>query len=211
MHDDTPLHLSFNDGRPDLRDLAEVQAALLQAGVGLWPLDLTSLPAEARHLLEPAVLSAEERAELLAACLLPRDRLLAIIADAGRSPQVAGGGALETRVVNHGYDYPQLFVQDPDSDFGRFERYHVNRADDGTAVDEVIQILSGGGIRILRRLEDGSELVLSLDCPDGDQGWLLTYEGGRPHIGSLSRARPGTKAVVQVIGPPTWTMTDLDD
>ena len=38
------------------------------------------------------------------------------------------------------------------ADYSRFDRFHVNVAEDGTAVDEVMQILSGSGVRILQRL-----------------------------------------------------------
>ena len=56
-------------------------------------------------------------------------------------------------------------------------------------------------------------VTLTLECPGGEQnsGWLITYDGARPHIGSLSSARPGTKALVQVIGPPKWRIRYVDD
>ena len=72
-------------------------------------------------------------------------------------------------------------------------------------------MLSGGGLVIHYRKPDEEVLTLHLDCPDQYQGWLLTYNGGAPHIGSLSRAQHGTKALVQVIGPKEWEMKHLDD
>ena len=39
----------------------------------------------------------------------------------------------------------------------------------------------------------------------------MTYEGGSSHIGSLSAARPGTKFLMQVIGPERWLMRYDDD
>ena len=117
-----------------------------------------------------------------------------------------GGGALATEVVNHGYAYPQLFVVEAGADYSRFDRFHVNVADDGTAVDEVMQILAGGGIRIFQRLPGRQEAILTLHCPGPDRGWTVTYDGGVSHIGSMSAAQPGTKALMQVFGPARWTM-----
>ncbi len=128
------------------------------------------------------------------------------LAEAGRSPHVPGGGALETEVANHGYSYPQLFVVEEGADYTRFDRFHVNVAEDGTAVDEVMQILSGGGVRILQRLPGKEPVTLTLDCPSAGMGWTVTYDGGVSHIGSMSAAAPGTKALMQVFGPARWTM-----
>lgn len=42
--------------------------------------------------------------------LLPRERLLEIIAATGRKPNVPGGGELTTSVATHGYTYPHLWI-----------------------------------------------------------------------------------------------------
>lgn len=200
------LHLAFGDGRAPLSELEPIAEALRPIGVGISGLDLGGLPANLKPLLARPTLSDREKERLMAALLLTRERLLAVIAAAGREPHVADGGALSTRVENHGYDYPQLFVVEPGIDYSRFDRYHRNTADDGTAVDEVAQLLHGGGLRVFQRLPGNVEAVLTLDCPGPDRGWIITYGGGRPHIGSVARAKAGTKALVQVIGPARWTM-----
>ena len=99
-----------------------------------------------------------------------------------------------------------LFVVEEGVDYTRFDRFHVNVAADGTAVDEVMQILAGGGVRILQRLPDEGAVTLTLDCPSAGEGWTVTYDGAVSHIGSMSAARPGTKALMQVFGPARWTM-----
>jgi hypothetical protein len=147
---------------------------------------------------------------LKARFLLPRQRLLEIIAGAGRTPHVPGGGALTTGVSTHGYSYPQLWVVQGDMDYSRFDRLHVNVSDDGIGVDEVLQVLSGGGVVIHQRRLGGEILTLCLDYPGEDAGWLLTYDGGNPHIGSLSGATPGTKVLAQVIGPVRWGIRYVD-
>ena len=58
---------------------------------------------------------------------MPMERLLKIVQKAGRTPNVEGGGELNTRVTTHDYWYPQLYI-----------------SQDGTGVDEIAQILSGG-------------------------------------------------------------------
>ena len=187
-------------------DLGEVNRELAAVKSKVWPLDLRSAPADIRRLLAKSTLEAAETTLVLSHFLLPRERLLQIIAEAGRAPNVPGGGALSTHVDSHGYSYPQLWLVQGDVDYARFDRFHVNTADDGTGVYEVLQILSGAGIFIRHRLPDGTVLALHADCPSDDAGWLVTYDGGHPHIGSLSRARPGTKALVQAIGPPHWSV-----
>ncbi len=64
----------------------------------------------------------------------------------------------------------------------------------------------GGGFVNHHRSPNGEILSLYVDCPGEDTGWILTYDGGYPHVGSISGAQPGTKALVQVIGPETWVM-----
>jgi len=202
MATDEGIRLGFSDGRPLLTSLADINHALADIGSHVWPLDLHhASPDIQRLLLQPALTKAEaERVE--AHFLLPRERLLGVIAGAGRAPHVPGGGALTTEVLTHGYSYPQLYLVQDKVDYSRFDRFHVNVADDGTGVDEVMQLLSGSGIVIVQRLRNVSVLTLHLDSP----GWIVTYDGDNPHIGSLTKAEPGTKVLVQAIGPARWRM-----
>ena len=139
-------------GGPALAEIGAVNAALAPYGAGVWPLELGRAPPDIRALLARPTLTQDEAGRIEAAFLLSRETLLDTLARAGRAPHVAGGGALESAVANHGYAYPQLFVVEEGADYSRFDRFHVNVADDGTAVDEVMQILAGGGVRILQRL-----------------------------------------------------------
>ena len=202
----TGLHLSFSDGRGGLNDRESINKALAPVGLAVFPLDLASLADGLRALLAKEALGAAEKSRLMDALLFTREQLLEIIESAGRKPHVQGGGALSTRVENHGYDYPQLFVVEAGIDLGRFDRYHRNVAQDGTPVDEVAQLISGGGLKLCQWLPEDVEAIVTLDCPSPERGWIITYDGGRPHIGSVSSARIGTKCLVQVIGPPSWTM-----
>ena len=196
---------------PALVGIEAVNAALARFGAGVWPLDLGGIAPGIRRLLDLPTLDAAQSQRIEAAFLLSREALLAKLAEAGRSPHVPGGGALATEVANHGYAYPQLFVVEEGADYSRFDRFHVNVAEDGTAVDEVMQILSGGGVRILQRLPGEEPVTLTLDCPSADRGWTVTYDGAVSHIGSMSSAAPGTKALMQVFGPARWTMRYDED
>ena len=72
-------------------------------------------------------------------------------------------------------------------------------------------MLSGSGFVIHQRLDGGSILTLRLGCPDAGKGWLGTYDGGRPRIGSIGSATLGSKLLVQVFGPSEWTLTYTED
>ena len=207
----TGLRLEVSGSPAAVTVLADVNRKLVVLGSKVWRLDLGSAPADVRSLLARSTLEAAEMSRLMSHFLLSRERLLEIIAEAGRMPHVSGGGALSTHVDSHGYSYPQLWVVQDGIDYTRFDRFHVNTADDGTGVDEVMQVLSGAGIVIRHRLPDGKVLALHVDCPSDDAGWLVTYDGGHPHIGSLSGARPGTKALVQAVGPPRWSVRYTQD
>lgn len=200
------IRLEFSDARQTLSSLTEINKAFQEIGSRIWPLDLGAEPHDIRKLLNQPTLKKDESDRLLNQFLLSRGRLLEIITGAGREPHVPGGGALTTLVLPYNYRYPQLFVVEEGIDYSRFDRFHVNISKDGTAVDEVAQILSGSGFVNHHRAPNGEILSLYLDCPGEDAGWILTYDGGYPHIGSISGAQPGTKALVQVIGPETWEM-----
>jgi hypothetical protein len=113
--------------------------------------------------------------------------------------------------INTNISYPHLWLKQGDEDFSRFERFHVNVSEDGTAVDEVAQMLWGRGLVIRHRLPSGVILTMQLDCPRELSGWLVTHDGGKPHIGTFSQASPGTKCLVQVIGPAQWAMRYEDE
>jgi len=142
----------------------------------------------------------------MAALALSREDLVERIIEARGAPHVPGGGAIATEVINYGYSYPQLFVVEAETDYSRFDRFHVNTTDHGIGVDEIMQVLSGGGVRILQRRPGAAKAILTLDCRQSGMGWIVTYDGAVCHIGCFSQAILGTKILMQVIGPERWTM-----
>ena len=205
------LQLEFCDGRTAATGLDAVNTGLAPYGARIWPLDLAGVPADMRRLLVQPRLTKAEADRVKRQFLLLRERLLQLIAGAGRTPHVPGGGSMTPFVGNHGYAYPQLYLAEADVDYTRFDRFHVNTADDGTGVDEIGQLLCGSGIRIVQRRPGLGIVRLHLSCPSPDHGWIVTYDGGASHIGSLSAASPGTKFLMQVIGPERWTMRYEED
>lgn len=199
------VRLDLPGGGTPLAALADVNAALAPVGARLSPLGLAGVPADLRQLLKRTSLTEAEAKRLETHFLLPRTRLLELIKAAGRKPQVCCGGALATQHAPDGATYPRLYRVERGIDHSRFDRFHVNVADDGTGVDEVMQILAGSGVRFLQRAPGGGVLALQLDCPE-DAGWILTYRGACPHIGSISGASAGTKVLMQIIGPARWVM-----
>jgi hypothetical protein len=205
------IRLEFSDRRPPLTTVAEINAAWAEIGSGVWPLDLSGTPDDIQRLLKKPTLTEIETERVRTHFLLPRERLLEIITAAGRQPNAPGGGELNTWVSTHNISYPHLWLKQGDEDFSRFERFHVNVSEDGTAVDEVAQMLWGRGLVIRHRLPSGVKLTMCLDCPRELSGWLVTHDGGKPHIGTFSEASPGTKCLVQVIGPAQWAMRYEDE
>ena len=206
----TAIKLEFSDGRPPVTDVSDINRQLRNIGAGVWPIEFRDVPSEIRGLMKQTELASEEKETLKRHFLLSREQLVRVIADAGREPHVPGGGEMSTYVVSYDYWYPQLhFVQDG-VDYSRFDRFHINVADDGTGTDEVAQLLAGGVIVIYLQQPDGKFCTLSIHCGSDEQGWLVTYAGDKPHIGSVSQAVPGTKILVQVIGTPRWSIKYVD-
>ena len=197
------ITLTFPDARPDLTTLPEINAGLARYNARLWPIDLAAVPVRVAALLRQETLTAAECSAVLDHFLLSREELLRLIGEAGRKPQVAGGGEMETLDTSNRVRYPQLYLVDAGIDYSRFDRFHVNAAADGTVVDDILQLLSGGKIRLLLQIKNEGLVTLSL-AADNSTGWIVTYDGRHPHIGSLTGARPGTKLLAQVIGPAEW-------
>jgi hypothetical protein len=210
MQPERGIRLEREGERADLSSREQVNAALAPVGTRIWPQDWSDLPNDLKDFLADPDPPPERTAEVMPHFLLPRERLLEVLAQAGRRPHVPGGGALTTLDETHGVTYPQLYVAQAGADFSRFDRMHINVGADGTPVDDVVQLLCGSGLVLQQRLPSGETVKVSLACPAHDAGWLLTVDCAIPFIGSFSAASAGTKAVSQVIGPARWKMEYLE-
>ena len=210
MPNETRTRLEFSDGRPPIFDIESINSVLASIGSRIWSRNFTSEPMEIRRLLRQSTLSPSEVEQVKTHFLLPRQRLVEIIKSAGREPNVPDGGELTTFVKTLGCWYPQLHVVEEGVDYSRFEKFHVNTADDGTAVDEIIQLLSGSEFVYHLRAPHGLTLMVHLACIGDETGMLLTFNGKTPHLGKVSMATPGTKILNQAIGPGQWVIRECD-
>jgi hypothetical protein len=210
MKVDAGVRLEREGGQADVRSLDEINAILAPIGCRIWPHDLSGLPDDLKGFLADPAPSPQRVAEVMPRLLLPRERLLEVLAQVGREPHVPGGGELTTLDETHGVTYPQLYVARADSDFSRFDRMHVNIAADGTPVDDVVQLFCGSGLVVQQRLPSGETVQVHLACPSPAAGWLLTVDCAIPFIGSFSAAPVGTKAISQVFGPARWKMVYVE-
>lgn len=196
--DETVMLASEQSGEEIARGHEAVNTVLHGTGVWVAPLPLGGAPADIRALLAKPVLTAEENSRAKAHFLLSRDKCLEVIAAAGRTPQVSGGGSMDALCVSNGVQYPQLWVVEAESDFSEFYSFHVNQADDGTGTDEIGQLLAGRLMRYRYPVLGG--VVLTMSC-QADLGWLFTFSGIQPHGGILDETEAGSKILVQVLGP----------
>ncbi len=201
----TCIRLDYAEDREPLYSLDDINAELSIIGSKVSVLDFSNVPAEIKNLLNKSVLSDAEKDMIMNHFLMPMYELLDIIGDAGRKPHVEGGGEISTTVSTFGYSYPQLYLAEEGVDYSRFDNLHINVSENGTGVDEILQFVSGSEFVMHQLMPDGQELKVHFSCNDKN-GWLITYDGKTPHIGSLTSASIGTKLIVQVIGPKEWEM-----
>lgn len=196
------------DGKTVATDHAAAARELVGTGIWVAPVDLSAEPDEIKALLAKQVPTEAENAMLSERFTLSREVLLETIARAGRTPHIVGGGSLDTYCIETATAYPAFRTIDPAMDFSAFVPFHVNQADDGTGTDEVGHVVSGNMKYRFRRAE--GIYVLAMSCPTPDLGWRFTFDGGAPHGGLFDTIVPGTKVMVQAIGPERFHMRYVD-
>ncbi|MEP3277524.1 MAG: hypothetical protein ABJN26_15020 [Stappiaceae bacterium] len=188
----------------------QVNEILVNDGIRAWPFDLSNAPDNIVELLAKNTLTETENLAVKTHFLLSRQRLLEIIAAAGRQPNCPDGGALDTYCIETDIHYPQLHVIDQALDYSGFFPFHVNVGKDESGTDEVGYVLSGSLMKYRFRLKNGNIVVLTLSCPSATQGWLFTFDGGADHGGILDDTVPGTKVLVHAIGPARFNCRRVD-
>ena len=209
------VRISFSDGPPDAVGLEAVNAHLLKIGVRVSEVPV---PAAARPLIEPSrhrALTDDEQSQLLDVFALDRTALLDEIADAGRAPAVDGGGELSISEANVP-PYPKVYdmkaLDAPTVAFlmDKFGRLHVNSADSGEGIDEVMTIVSGGPYTWFFGLEDHTIAKVRFDeVRDGDPAWRISYPGLSLHGGYFDAAHG--LVVAHAHGPRTFVMRYEDE
>jgi len=188
---DNSLKLSYSDGSPATTGVDKVNEVLSLVGVRV---DILPLPEAATPLLKTSqtrALNAEETAKLLSIFALHRGELLDVIAKAGRKPEAHRGGYLSTSEVDvppypKVYDMKALTPEVTAYLQEKFGRLHVNSAENGMGIDEVMSIVSGGPWTWFFVLPDDviGKLTLGHVALDGP-GWRISYPGLVPHGGYL--------------------------
>jgi hypothetical protein len=203
------VSLKFSDGRPDIVGVTDVNAALKDIGVHVVSVDAP----EAAHPILAAsyerALTEQEKKELIHAFELTIPQLLDQVKLAGRQPAVAGGGVM-TEETGTGpypkvYDMKSLDTATHKAVLEKYGRMHVNSADDGTDVDEVMTVVSGGPFRWGFTLKDGSIARFQVEKLNlGDKAVRVSYHGLGMHAGIMD-ARQGL-VVAYGHGPKEFTM-----
>ena len=204
------LTLSYSDGKPATTGVENVNAVLREVGVRV---SRVALPEAALPILQASqsrAINAEEASRLLSAFSLHRGQLLEEIEKAGRRPEVHRGGFLTTSESGvppypKVYDMKALSPEVKAQLQVKFGKLHVNSADNGVGIDEVMTIVSGGPWTWFFALPGDvvGKLILGHVGLDGP-AWRISYPGLGPHGGYLD-AEYGL-VVAYAHGPENFVM-----
>lgn len=204
------LTLSYSDGRMPTVGVDQVNEILKTVGVRV---SKVAIPEEAKPILEISkkrAINKEEIERLISLFSLNREELLEQIEKAGRMPEAHRGGFLSTSEVGVA-PYPKVYdmkamtpeiMQYLQKKFGQL---HVNSADNGQGIDEVMTIVSGGDWTWFFALPNNvvGKLILGYVPTDGD-AWRISYPGLGPHGGFLDA--PYGLVVAYAHGPEHFVM-----
>ena len=210
MQPEGQLTLSYNDGTPVTEGLDNINAVLRSVGVRVSTVFLPEASTPLLKTSQTRALTPEEATKLLSNFPLHRGELLDEIRKAGRRPEAHRGGYLTTSEDGippypKVYDMKALtpdmmaFLQE------KFGKLHVNSAENGMGIDEVMTIVSGGPWTWFFVLPDDviGKLTLGYVGLDGP-GWRISYPGLGPHGGFLD-AEYGL-VVAYAHGPKNFVM-----
>lgn len=204
------LELAYSDGRPVTTGVEDVNKVLRTVGVRVSTLPL---PDDAKPILEASksrAITQEEADELISHFSLHRGQLLDEIHKAGRKPEAHRGGYLSTSEISVApypkvYDMRALSAEVKAFLQKKFGLLHVNSADNGVGIDEVMTIVSGGPWTWFFSLPDNvvGKLTLGHVGLEG-KAWRISYPGLGPHGGYLD-AEYGL-VVAYAHGPKNFVM-----
>lgn len=184
--------LHFSDGRESVYGIEEANKALKKINTRI---SAVKIPEKALPILKTSTiqaLSQEEQKELISLFYLHRGQLLEQIRLSGREPEMYRGGYLE--ITQKGmppypkiYDLKGMSPQMKHHALTRFSKLHNNVAEDGTPIDEVMTMVSGGPFTHFFAMDDGA--VVRVDIaeigPESD-AIRLSYSGLNPHAALMS-------------------------
>lgn len=208
-----PVHdivsLKFSDGRSNIKGIKAVNNVLNTIGINVTTIDI---PEEVKPILEASetqTLTQKEQEFLIHKFNLTHAQLLEQIKIANRIPAVEGGGVL-TEETGFGqypkiYDMKALDEKTHKAVLDKYARMHVNSADDGTDVDEVMTVINGGPFRWSFLMKDGSVALFQVESVSlNDKAVRVSYHGLGMHAGIMD-AKQGV-IVAFAHGPKEFTM-----
>lgn len=181
--------LKFSDGRPGITGIESVNAVLRAVGVRASTVDI---PEPAKPILKASLtrpVDEDEQWRLIGLFNLNRADLLEQVQLAGRTPEMHRGGFLDTREGDTA-PYPKVYDMKalaPDVHtwvLNRYGRLHVNSADNGLGIDEVMTVVSGGPFTWMFVLPDGVVARLTVEeIVESGPAIRLSYPGIGIHAG----------------------------
>lgn len=202
------VSVQFSDGRPAMIGVEAVNKALNPIGVNVVTVDI---PEAARPLLAAShrrALTKAEHGALIAAFNLSQGSCWSRPGSQAASLRYKGGVATEETDVGpypKVYDLMALDEHTRSAVLGKYGRMHVNSAEDGTDIDEVMTVVSGGPFRWGFTLQDGSIARFQIDKVGlEDKAVRISYHGLGMHAG-LMDAKQGL-LVAFAHGPKEFTM-----
>ncbi|CAI3788821.1 hypothetical protein AHFPHNDE_02500 [Pseudomonas sp. MM227] len=203
------VSLKFSDNRKDVIGLKNVNELLEEIGVHVVTVEVPKSAAPILAASYDRALTELEKQDLIKAFELTTPQLLEQVKLAGRLPSVTGGGVL-TEETGMGpypkvYDMKAMDARAHKAALEKYGRMHVNSADDGTDVDEVMTVVAGGPFRWGFTLKDGSIARFQIERLDlGDKAVRVSYHGLGMHAGIMD-SRQGL-IVAYGHGPAEFTM-----
>ena len=185
------IKLSYSDGKPPTIGLDSINAVLRSVGVRVSKLPLPEAASPILKVSQTRAINPDETAKLLSIFSLHRGELLDEIRKAGRKPEAHRGGYLTTSEIDvppypKVYDMKALSPEVMAFLQVKFGKLHVNSAENGMGIDEVMSIVSGGPWTWFFLLPDDviGKLTLGYVGLNGP-GWRISYPGLGPHGGYL--------------------------
>lgn len=183
------IKLSLSDGSGDVVGVENINSILKTVGVRV---STVNIPDEAKPLIQYSktrALTNTEAESLISLFYLDRNELLEQIEKAGRKPEGINGGFLSTKEEAMSpypkvYDMKSLSPEVTVFLQNKFGKLHVNIAENGMGIDEVMTIISGGPWTWFFVLPNNNVGKLTLGNVDINHlGWRISYPGLGPHGG----------------------------
>ncbi|MBL4568069.1 MAG: hypothetical protein JKY85_08760 [Porticoccus sp.] len=185
------IKLSYSDAKSATTGIDNINIVLRSIGVRVSTVPLPEAASPILAASQTRAISPEEADELISHFSLHRGELLNQISKAGRKPEAHRGGYLSISEIDVP-PYPKVYdMKAMTSEVKaylqeKFGKLHVNIADNGVGIDEVMTIVSGGPWTWFFALPDNVIGKLTLGHVGlAGQAWRISYPGLGPHGGFL--------------------------